>query len=70
VTLYYQNLPRHYIEALRDSNVTDHWGQTLYDLWEATGKGAPILMASASAPPIFTDGFDTGDTGAWSHTVP
>lgn len=50
VTAYYQNLPRHYIEALRDGNHTDDWGQVLYDLWEKTGKGAPIPMVSASLP--------------------
>jgi hypothetical protein len=46
--LYYQTVTRHYIEALRDANVTDHWGRTLYRLWLATGKCAPILMTSAT----------------------
>lgn len=46
--LYYQTVTRHYIEALRDANVTDHWGTTLYRLWLATGKCAPILMTSAT----------------------
>jgi len=44
VAVYYQNLPRHYIETLRDGNYTDDWGKTLYDLWVTTGKGAPIPM--------------------------
>ncbi len=48
VTLYYQNTPREYIEHLRDANTTNHWGQTLYNLWGATGRGAPIAMTSAS----------------------
>lgn len=48
VYLYYQNTPKHYIEMLRDNNRTDHWGRTLHDLWSRTGRGAPILMASAS----------------------
>jgi hypothetical protein len=43
--LYYQTLPRHYIEALRDGNVTDDKGDILYALWENTGKGAPVPMA-------------------------
>jgi hypothetical protein len=47
-TLYYQSLPRGYIEHLRDANTTDHWGQTLHDLWQQTGRGAPIRMAQAS----------------------
>lgn len=46
VAVYYQNTPKYYIEYLRDANVTDHWGQTLYDLWVQTGRGAPILMTS------------------------
>jgi hypothetical protein len=48
VALYYQNTPREYIEHLRDGNTTDHWGETLYALWEETGRGAPIRMASAA----------------------
>jgi hypothetical protein len=48
VSLYYQQTPRHYVEALRDGNTTDHWGDTLFNLWTATGRGAPILMAAAS----------------------
>jgi hypothetical protein len=46
-TVYYQTVTRHYIEALRDGNHTDHWGQTLYDLWLATDMAPPIAMASA-----------------------
>ncbi len=48
VDVNYQNLPRHYIEELRDNNHTDARGQQLFDLWTATGKGAPILMTRAS----------------------
>jgi hypothetical protein len=49
VAVYYQNTPRHYIEALRAGNHTNHWGETLHQLWTATGKGAPILIDSLSA---------------------
>ncbi len=62
-TLYYQSLPRHYIEELRDGNTTDHWGETLHALWQATGRGAPIPMATASLvlfDTVFRDGFDGG----------
>lgn len=45
-TANYQCLPRRYIEELRDGNVTDRRGQTLYDLWERHGQGAPIAMVS------------------------
>jgi hypothetical protein len=44
VTLYYQTVTRHYIEALRDGNHTDDKGRRLYDLWLATNKAAPIAM--------------------------
>lgn len=47
VELLYQQTPKHYIEILRDGNTTNAWGQTLYDLWEQTGKGAPVRMAVA-----------------------
>ncbi|MBZ0224294.1 MAG: hypothetical protein IT467_06685 [Dokdonella sp.] len=60
-TLYYQTLTRHYIEALRDGNVTDNWGDLLHTLWENTGKGAPIAMTTThafSVDAIFDDGFD------------
>jgi hypothetical protein len=70
VALYYQSLTRHYVEALRDGNATDHWGDTLYSLWMATGRGAPILMAAKTLAPLFDDGFESGDTSRWSLTVP
>ena len=60
-TIYYQSLTRHYIEALRDGNTTDHWGQTLHDLWQSTGRGAPIAMASERltwGEAIFGDGLE------------
>jgi hypothetical protein len=48
VAIYYQNTPREYIDHLRDANTTNHWGQTLHDLWSSTGRGAPIRMASTT----------------------
>ena len=47
VKLYYQTVTRHYIEALRDGNHTNHWGETLYRLWLRTNKGAPIEITEA-----------------------
>ncbi|MAE47050.1 MAG: hypothetical protein CMJ86_09190 [Planctomycetes bacterium] len=44
VELYYQTVTRHYIEGLRNGNVTDHWGETLYRLWLASSKGAPVKI--------------------------
>ncbi len=46
VTLYYQITSKEYVEFLRDENVTNNWGQTLYDLWAANGKSAPVAMAT------------------------
>lgn len=60
-TLYYQTLTRHYIEALRDGNVTDDWGNVLHDLWQQTGRGAPVAMATADLytdDTLFANGFD------------
>ncbi len=48
VTLNYQTVTRHYIEALRDGNHTNHWGDTLHGLWEETNRGAPIVMTAAT----------------------
>lgn len=48
VTVNYQTVTRHYIEALRDGNVTDHWGDTLYQLWLDTDKAPPIPMTTMS----------------------
>ncbi len=47
-TANYQIVTRHYIEALRDGNVTDHWGDTIYDLWLQTDKAPPIALANHS----------------------
>lgn len=46
VTVNYQTVTRHYIEALRDGNVTDDWGDVLYQLWLDTDKGAPVPMVT------------------------
>lgn len=48
VAVHYQTATRHYIEALRDANVTDHWGDTLHDLWEQSGRSPPVTMASGN----------------------
>lgn len=46
VTLHYQASSKEYITFLRDTNVTDTTGQTVYDQWELHGKGAPVTMLS------------------------
>jgi hypothetical protein len=44
--LYYQSTSKEYVEFLRDENVTNHWGTTLYDLWSANGKSPPVPMVA------------------------
>jgi|GEM_PF-1167406 len=44
VTLYYQTTSKEYVTFLRDENVTDNWGQVLYNLWDANGKSTPVVM--------------------------
>ncbi|MCB9848497.1 MAG: hypothetical protein H6814_08800 [Phycisphaeraceae bacterium] len=67
VHLFYATATRHYIEALRDANHTDHWGNTLYNLWLRTNKGAPILMTTAElgvSPFVRGDLDDDGVVGS------
>lgn len=47
-TLWYQTTSREYVEALRDENVTDSAGQTLFALWEKYGRAPPVAMAKAA----------------------
>lgn len=47
VTVNYQTVTRHYIEALKNGNVTDQWGNILYSLWLQTNKAPPIPMTSS-----------------------
>lgn len=73
VGLHYQSLPRHYVEALRDGNVTDTRGDELHALWTASGRGAPIAMAQVEIPvrgALFADAFESGSTHAWSSALP
>lgn len=59
VTLYYQTLSKEYVTFLRDENVSNNWGQVLYDLWNTNGKSAPVVMQQktwkgtpVSLPPV------------------
>ncbi len=58
VAVHYQTATRHYIEALREGNTSDHWGDTLYDLWEQSGRSPPVEMANAT---LALGGFLRGD---------
>ncbi len=46
VELLYQTTSLEFVEFLRDENVTNAAGQTMYDLWAAHGKSRPEVMAS------------------------
>jgi len=48
VRLLYQTTSKEYVEFLRDMNTTNSAGQTMYDLWAANGRAAPIVMESDS----------------------
>lgn len=50
VELLYQSTPKHYIDMLRDNNHTDSRGEALHSLWEQTGRGAPVQMATRTIP--------------------
>ncbi len=48
-------------------------GEILHDVWTRYDRAPPVPMASASIPVtvgLFADGFETGDTTAWSTTAP
>jgi hypothetical protein len=63
VNVYHQSMSREYIEWLRDTNVTDDRGQTIYDLWADPAVGnkvPPVLMDSVVAE--LGGGSTPGDT--------
>ena len=55
VRLLYQTTSKEYVEFLRDENRTNNTGQTIYDLWTANGKSAPVVMNEAD---FYTDVLD------------
>ena len=49
VRVYYQSTTREYVEFLRDENVTNTAGDTMYNLWNTTlNQVPPVLMDEAS----------------------
>ncbi len=48
VRVYYQLTSREYVEFLRDENVTNDAGQTLFDQWLLTGRSAPVEIDFAT----------------------
>ena len=70
--LWYQTTTRDYVIFLRNFNHTNDAGQTLWRLWEDTGRATPVLMVEARAerqvcggegcpPPSASDCALTGD---------
>jgi hypothetical protein len=50
-------------------------GELMFDLWQSYDRSPPFEMALASSAvavptPIFFDGFESGDTSAWSVSIP
>lgn len=72
VTVFYQTVTKHYIEALRDGNHTDHWGETLHQLWLDTDKGPPIEITSAelTIAPFTRGDFDGNSAVLLADYVP
>jgi hypothetical protein len=64
VTLYYQTTTKDFVTFLRDANVTNLAGQTMYDQWLAAGRGAPIAMRTLTIPVAVTAAGDPGDVPA------
>jgi MYXO-CTERM domain-containing protein len=60
--LFHQATTREYVEALAAANGTDGKGDQLHDIWESTGRAAPVLMTSASVSAPLTQA--TGVTGS------
>ena len=48
VRVFYQTASKDYVTFLRDENVTNLAGQTLYNQWQITGKSPPVQMALAN----------------------
>lgn len=53
-----------------DIEVIDIDGNGVPDVWMGICDGNRIFMNTAEAPTVFTDGFESGDTSAWSLTFP
>ncbi len=45
--VYYQSMTREHVDFLKAENMTDGRGEDLATIFEATGEGAPLLIASA-----------------------
>jgi hypothetical protein len=38
-------MPREYVEALKNGNRTNRWGEVLYELYQQTDQAPPIAIA-------------------------
>lgn len=50
-------------------------GELLYDFWTDNGRTPPVAVAVASDSvvidnDVFANGFESGNTSAWTQTVP
>jgi hypothetical protein len=58
-TLYYQTSSKEYVEFLKNANVTNTAGQTMYNAWTANGRATPVAMV--------TDSVSFNQTGVPEH---
>ncbi len=72
VRLYYQSSSKEYVEFLRDNNPNPppNNGTMLYELWVASGKGAPVLMANNLGVDVTLPGDINGDRAVTVDDVP
>lgn len=79
VVVYFQSMTQEYVDALAELDTSDDWGTRLKALYEATGRAAPIVVASVEVPveivedaPPATPAADTasGEEGCGCRTAP
>jgi len=61
--LFHQATTRHYVEALANANFTDGTGDRLLALYDATGRAAPVEMASTEITAALVPAPVTGSCG-------
>lgn len=70
VTLYYQSISGEYVTFLRDENTSNDLGEQLYQAWQAQGRAAPVVMATATAQLEVTDAGTTPEVTALLPPAP
>lgn len=66
VRLLYRSTTKHYVEAIAGANRTDDRGRELLRLFNATGRAAPVEMASVTTTVRVTGAVEGAEDGACS----